>query len=120
MTRVVTSALASLARAPAAPTLSAVAGSGSGPWTLTFAASQRGPAVDHYVAAARAATENFYRARVVMPAGGAAPSVSADALGIAGVTAFYLSVAAVDAAGHESLFAYPERRCAASGCVVPP
>jgi hypothetical protein len=28
-------------------------------------------------------------------------------------------VAAVDAAGHESLFAYPEYRCDAGGCVVP-
>jgi hypothetical protein len=34
--------------------------------------------------------------------------------------AFYISVAAVDAEGHESLFAYPETRCDAMGCVVPP
>ena len=32
---------------------------------------------------------------------------------------FYISVAAVDAAGHESLFAYPEYRCDTSSCVVP-
>jgi acetylornithine deacetylase/succinyl-diaminopimelate desuccinylase-like protein len=120
MTQVVVSAAASLARAPVAPTLSAVNGSGTGPWILTFAASTRGPAVDHYVAAARAATENFYRTSVVVPAGGSPPSVTADALGVTGLTAFYLSLGAVDAAGHESLFAYPEYRCTASGCVVPP
>ena len=34
--------------------------------------------------------------------------------------AFFVSVAAVDAEGHESLFAYPEYRCDASGCVVQP
>jgi hypothetical protein len=34
-------------------------------------------------------------------------------------TPYFVSVAAVDAAGHESLFAYPEYRCDASGCVVP-
>jgi hypothetical protein len=32
-------------------------------------------------------------------------------LGIPPATAYYVSVAAVDAAGHESLYAYPEFRC---------
>jgi acetylornithine deacetylase/succinyl-diaminopimelate desuccinylase-like protein len=119
MSRVVIAVAASLARAPAAPKLAAATGSESGPWTLTFAPPTTGPAVDHYVVAARATTENFYRTRVVVPAGGTAASISADALGIAGVPSFYISIGAVDAAGHESLFAYPEYRCTATGCVVP-
>ena len=32
-------------------------------------------------------------------------------LGIPAATAYYVSIAAVDAAGHESLYAYPEYRC---------
>lgn len=32
---------------------------------------------------------------------------------------FFISVAAVDEAGHASLFAYPECRCDATGCAVP-
>jgi hypothetical protein len=34
-------------------------------------------------------------------------------------TSFYISVAAVDAVGHESLYAYSEWRCTPTSCVVP-
>jgi hypothetical protein len=46
--------------------------------------------------------------------------VQATDLGIGGASAFFVSVAAVDAQGHESLFAYPEYRCDGTSCVVPP
>jgi hypothetical protein len=46
-------------------------------------------------------------------------SVTAAELGVSGSAIFYISVAAVDAVGHESLFAYPEYRCDTTSCVVP-
>jgi hypothetical protein len=88
-----------------------------GPWTLGWSAPASGLAADHYVIAARAATENFYRARV--PVAATTRTIGAAELGIDAAAAFYISVASVDARGHESLFAYPEYRCDAAGCVVP-
>jgi hypothetical protein len=87
---------------------------------VTWAAPVSGSTVDHYVLAGRAATENFYHARVSTPKTASSKSVTAADLGIAGAAAFFVSVAAVDAQGHESLFAYPEYRCDASSCVVQP
>jgi hypothetical protein len=63
--------------------------------------------------------ENFYHNRVIVPAGATSKLVSAAELGIATSTAFFITVAAVDAKGHESLFAYPEYRCDATSCIVP-
>jgi hypothetical protein len=118
--QVVVAVGASLARAPMPPAISGVAGSAAGPWTPTWSAPPSGPAVDHYVVAARASTENFYRSRVVVPASKTSQAVTAADLGISGAPIFYLSVAAVDAAGHESVFAYPEYRCTSTACSVPP
>ncbi|HMI84935.1 MAG TPA: M28 family peptidase [Polyangiaceae bacterium] len=110
---------ASLARAPMAPSAATVSGSGSGPWTVGWMAPASGPAVDHYVIAARPSTQNFYATRVTVPVGTMSRSVTAAELGLSGSGTFYISVAAVDAIGHESLFAYPEYRCDTSSCVVP-
>jgi len=52
-------------------------------------------------------------------AGSSATSATASDLGLAANATFYVSIAAVDAAGHESLFAYPEYRCTTGGCAVP-
>lgn len=41
-------------------------------------------------------------------------------LGILSGADYFISVAAVDTAGHESLYAYPEYLCNASGCDIPP
>jgi hypothetical protein len=68
--------------------------------------------VDHYVISARTSAENFYRVRMVVSGG--LTSATADVfqdLGIPPATAYYVSIAAVDAAGHESPYAYPEYRC---------
>jgi acetylornithine deacetylase/succinyl-diaminopimelate desuccinylase-like protein len=116
--QIVVAATGTVARAPMPPQMASVTGSMSGPWAVTWSAPASGAAVDHYVIAARPVTENFYHSRVVV-ASGTSHSVSAADLGLAAGAAFYLSVAAVDAAGHESLFAYPEYRCDTTSCVVP-
>ncbi len=69
--------------------------------------------------AARPTTENFYRSRVVVPATKTSQPVTAADLGLSAGVPFYVSVASIDAQGHESLFAYPELRCTTAGCMVP-
>jgi hypothetical protein len=76
--------------------------------------------VDHFVVAARPVSGNFYLGRVGVPSASTSASYAAADLGITDGSAFFVSVSAVDASGHESLFAYPETRCDATGCVVPP
>jgi acetylornithine deacetylase/succinyl-diaminopimelate desuccinylase-like protein len=116
---VVISVAASLARAPTPPQMAHAMGNATGPVAVTWSEPASGPSVDHYVIAARPVTENFYHTRVTVPKGSLSHSVTASDLGLAG-GAFYISVAAVDAGGHESLFAYPEYRCDTTSCVVPP
>jgi hypothetical protein len=90
----------------------AAAGTSIGTVELTWSPPESGPSVDHYVISARAAAEHFYRTRRVVS--GYLTSASVDVsqdLGIPPATPYYVSIAAVDAAGHESLYAYPEYRC---------
>jgi Peptidase family M28/Divergent InlB B-repeat domain/Fibronectin type III domain len=112
VTQVVVASAASLARAPTPP-LNMVA-TGTSPTTvgLTWSPPASGSPVDHYVISARTSAENFYRTRKVIS--GDLTSATADVvqdLGIPPATAYYISIAAVDAANHESLYAYPEYRC---------
>jgi hypothetical protein len=118
--QVVVASVASLARAPSPPLSIAASGTSAGPVSLSWAAPASGSAVDHYVVTGRATTENFYHSRVVVPKTATSASVTPTALGVAGAPAFFVSVAAVDAQGHESLFAYPEYRCDSTSCVVQP
>jgi hypothetical protein len=118
--QVVVASVASLARAPAPPQGITANGNASGSVMVSWSAPAPSAVVDHYVLAGRSTAENFYHARVVVPAGATTASVTAADLGIGGAPAFFVSVAAVDAAGHESLFAYPEYRCDATSCVVQP
>ena len=111
---------ASLARAPMPPQMATATGLAAGPFTLSWSAPASGTAVDHYVIAARPTTGNVYHARFAVGAGKTSQSVTAADLGLAAGGSFFVSVAAVDAAGHESLFAYPEYRCDTAGCVVQP
>jgi hypothetical protein len=115
ITRVVVSALASLARAPRAPEGLAVARNAS----RVMVAWKNVPA-DHFVASirgmgsqtahvARGFTTSFDVAVRDGPLRG-----SVDAL----APPFFVTVSAVDAAGHASLPA-PEWRCDASACAVP-
>jgi acetylornithine deacetylase/succinyl-diaminopimelate desuccinylase-like protein len=110
----VVSVSASLARAPMAPQIERV----SGAWMVSWSAPASGPAADHYVIAVRPTTENLYSTRVVVPAGATSRQLTAAELGLAAGAEFFVSVAAVDATGHESLFAYPEYRCDSAGCSV--
>jgi hypothetical protein len=119
MTQVVVATAANLARAPGAPQAVVVSGSAADSASLTWSPPTTGAAVDHYVIAARDVSENFYRARVAVPTAAGAHAVSPADLGLSGAKAFFISVAAVDAQGHESLFAYPEYRCDSTSCVVP-
>jgi len=72
-----------------------------------------------YVIAARSITENFYRKRVTIDGDATGAVTSAADVGVAPGDSFFLSIAAVDAAGHESLFAFPEWRCDTHACAVP-
>lgn len=115
--QVVASVAASLARAPDAPTALSVSGNSSGP-VLSWSAPSAGPA-DHYVVAARATTENFYRARTHVAGSLTHLAVAPSSLGVDATKPYFVSIGAVDGAGHESLFAYPEYRCDPNQCVVP-
>src|SRR5262249_28260240 len=112
VTQIIVASAASLARAPQAPQSASATGNAQGA-TLSWAAPAIG-AVDHYVVAARPVGENFYHTRVTVA--GTSRTVTPADLGVSG--AYFVSVAAVDAAGHESLFAYPEWRCDDTGCAV--
>lgn len=116
--QVVAASAASMARAPTPPQSLSVQRSSSGKLRVTWAPPTSGPA-DHYVISARSVTENLYRTRMVVPGDAVSSIVSLiDDLGILSGSS-YISVAAVDAAGHESLYAYPEYRCSSWSCSVP-
>jgi hypothetical protein len=116
--QIIVAVTASLARAPLAPKIESASVGAAGTWTMSWSAPASGPAVDHYVIAARATTENFYHERVSVPATATSRQVSAAELGLAPGSTSFISVATVDAAGHESLFAYPEYRCDTAACSV--
>ncbi|HVI23874.1 MAG TPA: hypothetical protein VM691_10335, partial [Myxococcales bacterium] len=84
---------------------------------VTFAAAA-GDRIETFIVAARSTGENFYSARVRVR--GTSATVTAAQLGIPAGQPFFISVAAQDNGHHESLFGYPEFRCDAAGCVVPP
>ncbi|HLZ10574.1 MAG TPA: hypothetical protein VKT80_18455, partial [Chloroflexota bacterium] len=92
-------------------------GNGVGPM-LSGSAPATG-AVDHYVVAARATTENFYHARARVAGSLNHVAVAPSSLGVDPTKPYFVSVGAVDGGGHESLFAYPEYRCDPNQCVVP-
>jgi hypothetical protein len=85
---------------------------------LSWSAPPAG-SVDHYVVAARATTENLYHARVRVAGSLTRTQVAPSSMGVDPTKPYFVSVGAVDANGHESLFAYPEYRCDPTQCVVP-
>lgn len=116
--RVVVAAAGSLARAPAAPTGITATGNASA-LELRWTRPALG-AIDHYVVGVRPVADTFYAQRVRVDSSLTSATPRAADLGIENGRPFYVSVAPVDAAGHESLFAYPEYRCDGTACVVPP
>jgi len=117
--KIMVATASSLARAPLSPTNFAATGNATAGAALTWTAPA-GDDVHHYVIAARATTENFYGQRVSVKAKATARVVTPAELGLTAGQSFFVSVAAVDAKGHESLFAYPEFRCDATACAIPP
>jgi hypothetical protein len=118
--QVAAASAASLARAPTPPRSMSAQRLSSNSVKLSWAAPAWGQSVDHYVISARRVTENFYRTRVSVPATETAATVRVlEDLAIPSGASYYVSVAAVDAAGHESLYAYPEYRCSSWSCKVP-
>jgi Peptidase family M28 len=113
---VMTATLASLARAPNAPVNFVASGDATNGVTVTFSAAP-GDEVEKFIVAARATTENFYRARVGVE--GTRAFVTPQQLKMAPGQSFFISVSARGDGGHESLFAYPEFRCDASRCAIP-
>jgi hypothetical protein len=119
LAQVVAASVASLARAATPPRSLNAQRLSSSRVKLSWTAPSDGPPVDHYVVSARSVTQNFYRTRFAVPGDATAATVNViEELGIASGS-YYVSVAAVDAAGHESLYAYPEYRCSSWGCSVP-
>jgi hypothetical protein len=114
--QVMASVAASLARAPLSPTEFNAPGNALTGVKIQFEAPEDSR-VDHYVVAARSINENFYRQRVTIAHPGV--RISPQTLGFNPGDAFYISVAAVDSKGHESLFAYPEVRCDSNACAIP-
>jgi hypothetical protein len=118
--QVVVATAAALARAATPPQSFTAAVVDSDTISVRWSAPQSGPPVDHYVIAARPVTGNFYLARAVISGSRTLGQVRIkEDLAINPGTSFYISVAAVDAAGHESVFAYPEYRCTPTACGVP-
>ena len=110
--QVVVASTASLARAPTPPLNMVATGTSLGTVQLTWSPPASGSAVHHYVISARTWAENLYRTRMVVSRGLTSATVNVfQDLGIPPATAYFVSIAAVDAAGHESLYAYPEYRC---------
>ncbi len=115
--QVVVATAGSLARAPAAPRMFVAVGRAMDTISLRWTSPASGNP-DHYVVAARPTTGNFYVARVVVAGSETSIDLPAERLGVGSAEAFFVSVAAADAAGHESLFAYPEYRCDATDCTI--
>ena len=116
--QVIASVAASLARAPDAPQNFSASGNSSQGVSVRFDEPEEAHA-HHFIVAARSVNENFYRQRVVLSGEGDEQVISPQALGLSPGDSFYVSVASVDAKGHESLFAWPEVRCDSSACVIP-
>jgi acetylornithine deacetylase/succinyl-diaminopimelate desuccinylase-like protein len=115
LTGVVVASAASLARSPHAPRTFEASGN-TGRMRFTWSPTQR---AHRYVVVARPVGETYYRRRILVPAEQTAFEASATDFGILTVEPLYASVAAVDAEGHESLFANPEFRCDQTACGVP-
>jgi hypothetical protein len=116
--RVMAAVGASLARAPESPRNFNATGSATQGISIKFDEGEQSRA-DHFVVAARSTSENFYRQRVVISHPSEDQVISPQTLGLNPGDTFYVSVAAVDRQGHESLFAYPEVRCDSSACAIP-
>jgi len=116
--QVIAATAASLARAPGSPQNFNAQGNAVQGIQIKFD-NPTGGNVDHFVAAARSIHENFYRRRITVTHD-TKRVISPQELGLTPGDSFFVSVAAVDKVGHESLFAYSEVRCDSTACKIPP
>jgi hypothetical protein len=114
--KVMAATLGHLARAPNAPVNFVATGDANRGVTVTFNAAP-GDRVEKFIVAARPTDANFHTGRVRVE--GTRASVTPAQLGIAPGQPFFISVSAQGDGHHESLFAYPEFRCDATGCAIP-
>jgi hypothetical protein len=114
MAQVVAASAAALARGPRAPESFTVSVPGPGKVHATWSAVEGAAS---YVVAVRPIGEPYYRLR--MPAKEPALDAAVKDFGIVTDEPFFISAAAIDGAGHESLFAYPEIRCEKGVCAAP-
>ena len=117
--QVIAASAASLASAPIAPANFNAVGDAVNGVRVSFQRTHGEGGVDHFVVAARPVTENLYHQRVRLEDDDTDRLIRPERLGINPGDAFFISVAAVDDDGHESLFAFPEVRCDSTGCAVP-
>jgi peptidase M28-like protein len=115
--QVIAAGAASLARAPGSPQNFTATGNSTQGIQIQFD-NPVGGNVDHFIAAARSVSENFYRKRITVTHD-THRVITAAELGLKAGDSFFVSVAAVDALGHESLFAYSEVRCDSTTCKIP-
>jgi len=115
--QVIAASAASLARAPGSPLNFDAQGNSVQGITISFD-DPAGGNVDHFVAAARPVSQNFYLKRITVTHD-TKRVITAQELGLNSGDSFFVSVAAVDKIGHESLFAYSEVRCDTTGCTIP-
>ena len=115
--QVIAASAASLARAPGSPQNFNAQGNAVQGIQIKFD-DPAGGNVDHFVAAARSISENFYRRRITVTHD-TKRVITPQELGITGGDSFFVSVASVDKLGHESLFAYSEVRCDSTSCKIP-
>jgi hypothetical protein len=117
ITQVIAASAATLARAPDSPLNFNATGNATSGIQIKFD-NPKGGNVDHFVAAARPVTSNFYRKRIIVTHDTHRVITPAE-LGLKAGDSFFVSVASVDALGHESLFAYSEVRCDSTSCKIP-
>jgi peptidase M28-like protein len=117
--QVIAASAASLASAPIAPANFNAVGDAVNGVRVSFQRTGEEDGVDHFVVAARPVTENLYHQRIRLEDDDHDRLIRPERLGITPGDAFFISVAAVDERGHESLFAFPEVRCDSTGCAVP-
>jgi Peptidase family M28 len=115
--QVIAASAASLARAPGSPQNFTAKGNAVQGIQIQFD-NPAGGNVDHFVAAARPVTQNFYHRRIKVTHN-KNRVITPQELGIKPGDSFFVSVAAVDKLGHESLFAYSEVRCDSTACKIP-
>jgi len=117
--KIIAASAASLAHAPIAPANFNAVGDAVNGVRVSFQRTHGDGEDVRFVVAARPVTENLYHQRVNVGDDDGNRLIRPERLGITPGDPFFISVAAVDEDGHESLFAFPEVRCDSTGCAVP-